>query len=166
MCQKRQIGVPFVGDATLAGRQFEDFGMIGKRIFEIGAPDYDDVIVFIYPQDRSKDFIKRVQALPCDEIELRNKVLFINGERVPDAHGQFDPIPARSARRPRDNFGPETVPDGHVFVMGDNRDHSHDSRFWGMVPVKDILGKAFLLYWSWDAGAFRPRWSRLGMRIP
>jgi signal peptidase I len=139
---------------------------VGERVFEFGAPDYDDVIVFIYPQDRSKDFIKRVQALPGDQIELRNKVLFINGERVPDVHGEFDPIPARSARRPRDNFGPETVPEGHVFVMGDNRDHSHDSRFWGMVPINDILGKAFLLYWSWDGGAFRPRWSRLGMRIP
>jgi signal peptidase I len=139
---------------------------VGERIFEIGAPDYDDVVVFIYPQDRSKDFIKRVQALPGDEVELRNKVLFINGKQVPDVHGEYDQIPARSARRPRDNFGPETVPDGHVFVMGDNRDHSHDSRFWGMVPINDILGKAFLLYWSWDANAFRPRWSRLGSRIP
>lgn len=139
---------------------------VGERIFEIGSPEHDDVIVFIYPQDRSKDFIKRVQALPGDVIELRNKVLFINGERVPDAYGTYDPIPARSARRPRDNFGPETVPEGHVFVMGDNRDFSHDSRFWGMVPIKDILGKAFLLYWSWDGDAFRPRWSRLGMRIP
>jgi signal peptidase I len=139
---------------------------VDKRLLEIGSPEYDDVIVFVFPQDRSKDFIKRVKALPGDRIELKNKVLFINGERASDEHGYFDPLPDRAARRPRDNFGPETVPDGHVFVMGDNRDHSHDSRFWGMVPIKDILGKAFLLYWSWDAGAFRPRWSRLGMRIP
>lgn len=139
---------------------------VGKRILEMGSPQYDDVVVFIYPQDPSKDFIKRVKALPGDTIELRNKVLYVNGERASDEFAHFDPIPERSARRPRDDFGPETVPEGHVFVMGDNRDHSHDSRFWGTVPVNDILGKAFLLYWSWDAGAFRPRWSRLGMRIP
>jgi signal peptidase I len=65
----------------------------------------------------------------------------------------------------RDNFGPFVVPDGEVFVMGDNRDHSHDSRFWGTVPIDDILGKAFILYWSWDSDAFRPRITRMGNLI-
>jgi len=139
---------------------------VGKRVLEMGSPQYDDVIVFIYPQDRSKDFIKRVKALPGDRVELRNKTLYINGEQASDRFADYEPVPARSARRPRDDFGPVTVPAGHVFVMGDNRDHSHDSRFWGMVPIDDILGKAFLLYWSWDSDSFRPRWSRLGMKIP
>lgn len=140
--------------------------IVGTRLLAWNLPERDDVIVFIFPQDRSKDFIKRVKGVPGDTVELRNKILYINGERVDDPHASYDATPARMARQPRDNFGPEPVPEGHVFVMGDNRDHSHDSRFWGMVPIKDILGKAFLLYWSWDGDAFRPRWSRLGMRIP
>ena len=69
-------------------------------------------------------------------------------------------------RSPRDNFGPYEVPKDEVFVMGDNRDHSHDSRFWGPVKDEEILGKAFILYWSWDSTKFRPRWTRIGMRIP
>jgi signal peptidase I len=57
------------------------------------------------------------------------------------------------------------IPEGHVFVLGDNRDHSHDSRFWGTVPIKDILGKAFILYWSWNSEDFRPRWDRIAMPV-
>jgi signal peptidase I len=140
--------------------------VIGKRVLALRKPERDDVIVFIYPQDPTKDFIKRVKGLPGDTLEVRNKKLFINGQMVEDANAYFDATPDRMARAPRDDFGPFVVPDGEVFVMGDNRDHSHDSRFWGTVPIDDILGKAFVLYWSWDAGAFRPRWGRLGMTIP
>jgi signal peptidase I len=139
--------------------------VLGKRFLAWHMPEYDDVIVFIFPQDRSKDFIKRVKGLPGDTVELRNKVLYINGERVDDPHASYEPTPPRMAREPRDNYGPQIIPEGHVFVMGDNRDHSHDSRFWGMVPIDDILGKAFVLYWSWDSRTFSPRWSRMGMRI-
>jgi signal peptidase I len=136
------------------------------RILDFYEPEHDDVIVFVYPQDRTKDFIKRVKGIAGDTIEIRNKVLYINGEKVEDAHAYYDPAPAARARAPRDNFGPFKVPEGSVFVMGDNRDHSHDSRFWGVVPLGDILGKAFVLYWSWDSENFSPRWSRIGMRIP
>ena len=139
---------------------------VGGRVADFHSPERDDVIVFVYPQDPSKDFIKRVKALPGETIEIRNKVVFIDGERIEDEHAYFDPEPSGRARSPRDNFGPFKVPEGHVFVLGDNRDHSHDSRFWGPVPVGDILGKAFVLYWSWDREDFRPRWSRIGMRIP
>ncbi len=139
---------------------------IGKRVLSFHDPERNDVIVFIYPQDRSKDFIKRVVGLPGDVIEIRNKKLYVNGEPAPDPHAHYDPVNPHTARTPRDNFGPYTVPDGHVFVMGDNRDHSHDSRFWGPVKIDDILGKAFILYWSWDSNHFSPRWSRIGMRIP
>jgi len=138
----------------------------GTRFLSIRQPAHDDVIVFIYPQDRTKDFIKRVKGIPGDRIEIKNKVVYINGAAVDDPHAFYDKTPDRMARAPRDNFGPFTVPDGQVFVMGDNRDHSHDSRFWGTVPYEDILGKAFILYWSWDSDDFRPRLGRVGMLIP
>jgi signal peptidase I len=140
--------------------------IVGKRVFVLRQPARDDVIVFIYPQDQTKDFIKRVKGLPGETIEIRNKVLYVNGQAVEDPNGYYEKIPERLARAPRDDFGPFIVPEGSVFVMGDNRDHSHDSRFWGTVPIDDILGKAFVLYWSWDAKEFRPRWDRLGMLIP
>jgi signal peptidase I len=139
---------------------------LGRRVFDVHAPQRDDVIVFIYPQDRSKDFIKRVKGLPGERVELINKQLFINGTRIEDPYAHFDPDSGPNPRTPRDNFPPFVVPEGYVFVLGDNRDHSHDSRFWGPVPVKDILGKAFILYWSWDSDRFRPRWNRFGMRVP
>ncbi len=139
---------------------------LGRRIFDLHQPQRDDVIVFIYPQDRSKDFIKRVKALPGERVELISKQIHVNGVRIEDPYAHFDPDAGQSARTPRDNFPPFVVPEGHVFVMGDNRDHSHDSRFWGPVPTNDILGKAFILYWSWDSDRFRPRWGRFGMRVP
>ena len=138
---------------------------VGKRVLQVFQPAHDDIIVFVFPEDRSKDFIKRVKAVAGETIEIRNKVVFINGQQIDDPHAYI----ARDARiqggTPRDNFGPFTVPEGRVFVMGDNRDHSHDSRFWGTVPIDDILGKAFILYWSWDSEAFRPRLSRMGTLI-
>jgi signal peptidase I len=140
--------------------------IVGKRILALREPERDDVIVFIYPQDPSKDFIKRVKGLPGETIEIRNKVLYVNGEAVEDPNAYYEKTTERLARAPRDDFGPFVVPEGTVFVMGDNRDHSHDSRFWGTVPIDDILGKAFVLYWSWDSKEFRPRWGRLGMLIP
>jgi signal peptidase I len=135
---------------------------VGKRILQVFQPAHDDIIVFVFPEDRSKDFIERVKAVAGETIEIRNKVVFVDGKQIDDPHSHI----ARDARvlpgNVRDNFGPFTVPEGQVFVMGDNRDHSHDSRFWGTVPVDDILGKAFILYWSWDSEAFRPRFSRMG----
>jgi signal peptidase I len=132
----------------------------GKRIFQVFQPAHDDVIVFVFPEDRSKDFIKRVKALAGETIEIRNKVVYINGHPIDDPHAHFKDKNLQRGT-PRDNFGPFTVPEGQVFVMGDNRDHSHDSRFWGTVPIDDILGKAFILYWSWDSDAFWPRFSRM-----
>jgi signal peptidase I len=138
---------------------------IGKRVFQVFHPEHDDVIVFVYPEDRSKDFIKRVKGIPGDTIEIKNKVVYINGQKIDDPHAWIEPNARLMPSGPRDNFGPFKVPEGQVFVMGDNRDHSHDSRFWGTVPIDDILGKAFILYWSWDSDAFRPRLSRMGTLI-
>lgn len=120
-----------------------------------------DIVVFISPQDRKTDLIKRVIAIGGDTVEIRNKRLFINGEAVPDSHATFTDSSSRSIV-PRDNFGPVTVPAGKFFAMGDNRDHSYDSRFWGFADEHDIKGQATFIYWSWDSDAFFPRLARFG----
>jgi len=134
-----------------------------KTIVPISDPEQGDIIVFIYPIDRSKDFIKRVIAVAGDTIEIKDKKIFINSSLHNDGHGVYtDNLIFPRAMQPRDNFGPVTVPKGSLFVMGDNRDQSLDSRFWGFVNLKDVLGKAFVIYWSWDGKNHGPRWSRLG----
>jgi len=110
-----------------------------------------DIVVFRFPKDRSVDYIKRVIGTPGDTVEIKNKKVFVNGQPIKDTHAHItDPtiLPAKTS--PRDNFGPIQVPESHIFVMGDNRDNSYDSRFWGFVEKKDVLGKAIILYWSWD----------------
>ncbi len=134
---------------------------------KVSKPKRGDVIVFIYPLDRKKDFIKRVIGLPGDTIEIRNKKVFVNGKLFhdPPTVQHTDPNIIPGTIQPRDNMGPVTVPKGHLFVMGDNRDQSYDSRFWGFVPIKDVKGKAFMIYWSWDSRHFRPRLGRTGQLI-
>ena len=128
-----------------------------------GKPRRGDIIVFIYPEDRTKDFIKRLIALPGDTVEIQNKKLLLNGRPVPDQHGVYvDNMVIPGAVQPRDNFGPVVVPADAFFVMGDNRDESYDSRFWGFVNQKDILGKALIIYWSWNGDDSEVRFSRIG----
>jgi len=132
-------------------------------LIPVGAPQRGDIVVFIYPEDRSKDFIKRLIGVPGDTIEIRNKKIFINGLPYSDKHGVYvDNFVIPGAVQPRDNFGPVTVPEGSLFVMGDNRDESYDSRFWGFVSKKDVLGKALIIYWSWNQEEHWIRWSRIG----
>jgi signal peptidase I len=136
---------------------------IKKTLVSINEPQRGDIIVFEFPEDPDKDFIKRVVGIPGDTIEIRNKKLFVNGKPTESTHSVFkDPkvLPARM--QPRDNFGPVNVPPGKLFVMGDNRDHSYDSRFWGYVDLVAVKGKAFIIYWSWDKEEFGVRWGRLG----
>ncbi len=128
-------------------------------------PQRGDVIVFIYPLDPSKDFIKRVVAVGGDTVQLVNKKVFLNGKEVPDPHAVYKEESFIPADQKRDNFGPVTVPAGNLFVLGDNRDRSLDSRFWGFVPVNDVRGKAFVIYWSWDSQRTTLRWMRLGHLI-
>ncbi|MFP3982246.1 MAG: signal peptidase I [Desulfurivibrionaceae bacterium] len=132
-------------------------------LIPVGEPERKDIVVFEYPPDPSKDFIKRVIGLPGDRIKIVDKKVYVNGERfkVESAvHLDSQVIPGELS--PRDNYGPATVPENSLFVMGDNRDNSHDSRFWGFVNFKALKGKAFILYWSWDREEFSPRWSRIG----
>ncbi|MBW1709260.1 MAG: signal peptidase I [Deltaproteobacteria bacterium] len=137
--------------------------IINKMLIPVTTPQRGNIIVFIFPLDPSKDYIKRVVAVAGDTVEVRKKKLYINGNPVKDEHAYYDNLSASSTMvSPRDNFGPITVPEKNVFVMGDNRDHSYDSRFWGPVDLKAIRGKAFIIYWSWDSKKWRVRWNRLG----
>lgn len=137
-----------------------------KYLVDFGAVARGDVIVFIYPEDRSKDFIKRVIGVAGDNVEVRSKKIFINGQAAEDSRAHFEGYdPQLGGTVNGDNYGPKVVPEGHVFVMGDNRDRSYDSRFWGYVPLSEVRGKAFLIYWSWDGIDRWVRWERLGSLI-
>ena len=134
-----------------------------KTIIPLKSPQRGDIIVFKYPVDPNKDFIKRVIGVGGDVIESRNKQLYVNHKRVNhDFSVHTDSRIISGANKPRDNFGPITVPENALFVMGDNRDESFDSRFWGFVDLKAVNGKAFMIYWSWDRQNFGVRWNRLG----
>lgn len=136
------------------------------RVFKVRNPRGGDVIVFEYPRDPSRDFIKRVIGVPGDIIVEKNKAIYVNGKRTADFFTEHtDPDLKPAAIDPRDNFGPVAVPPGEYFVMGDNRDESYDSRYWGFVPMKNIKGEAFVIYWSWDGDGMKPRLGRTGEAI-
>jgi signal peptidase I len=140
--------------------------LYGHYLVDFGKVQRGDVIVFIFPEDRSKDFIKRVVAVAGDTVEIRGKKISINGKPVEDPHAHFEgDDPQNVLPASRDDFGPTRVPENQLFVMGDNRDRSYDSRFWGFVNLSDVRGKAFLIYWSWDGGDRWVRWERLGSVI-
>lgn len=123
-----------------------------------------DIVVFKFPEDESKDFIKRIIGLPGETIQIRNKTVYINNQPLDDtAYTQrIDPGIIDGAINPRDNFGPVTIPEEAYFVMGDNRDQSLDSRFWGCVQRSKIMGKLRGVYWSWDTENSNIRWDRVG----
>ncbi len=131
-------------------------------VIEFGKPQRGDVIVFRFPEDEEKDFIKRIVGTPGDTVQLRNKVVFVNGQPLDDKAftRRIDPGIIESTINSRDNFGPVTVPEGSYFVMGDNRDQSLDSRFWGYVREEKIRGKAFRIYWSWSGQGNWMEWVR------
>ncbi len=132
----------------------------------MGSPEQFDIVVFKYPENPSQDFIKRVIAIGGDRVEIKNKKVFVNGKLVTVKNAEHkDPKIFPGPNPPRDNYGPITVPQGSLFVMGDNRDNSHDSRFWGFVDLKAVKGKAFMLYWSWNKEDFSVRWRRIGDMI-
>lgn len=141
-----------------------------ETVVTFGKPQRNDIIVFRFPEDEEKDFIKRIVGLPGDTVQLRNKVVLVNGQPLDDKAftQRIDPGVIDGTINPRDNFGPVTVPEGSYFVMGDNRDQSLDSRFWGYVREEKIRGKAFRIYWSWNGqGNWMEwvRWERFGKGI-
>jgi len=137
-----------------------------KKILVFREPRRNDVIVFKYPKDPDRDFIKRVIGVEGDVVEERNKVVYVNGKPLNEPYIQHTDNDIRSIGMDvRDNFGPIYVPKGKLFVMGDNRDQSFDSRYWGFVDVSAVKGKAFIIYWSWDSNRHLPRLNRIGRLV-
>ena len=145
---------------------------IDKYIVQFKKPERGDVVVFKWPEDESKDFIKRVIGISGDTIEIKNDALYVNGDRVKTSYtGEYSDEEISKADvyeeiigskkhkildqfAKHENFGPVKVPDNSIFVMGDNRDNSQDSRYWGYVKLEKIKGEALIIYWSW------PHWKR------
>jgi len=137
-----------------------------KRVLMFKKPERGDIIVFQYPENPDKDFIKRVVAIEGDVIESKNKMVHVNGNKVTEPYAQHTDSSMRPMGiEPRDNFGPVIVPKNKYFVMGDNRDQSYDSRYWGYVDIKDVKGKALILYWSWDSEKSWARFGRIGSLV-
>ncbi len=136
-----------------------------KKLFQFMNPKRGDIIVFIYPKDRSKDFIKRVIGTEGEKVQIIEKKIYINDQQIPDPWGHFKKRVPSWFLQTVENYGPVVVPKDSLFVMGDNRDNSEDSRFWGFLPLNNVLGKAFIIYFSWDhqAGKLwdKVRWSRV-----
>ena len=155
------LQVPKPGMIHIWGVRVPFFTTTLKPIW--GKPAFGDIIVFRYPRDRAKDYIKRVIGVAGDVVEIKNKVVYVNGKGVEDASftQHVDKRILPRGMDLRDNFGPFTVPEDTVFVMGDNRDRSYDSRYWGTVPLKEIKGRAKIIYWSWNGDSHRPRLDRV-----
>ena len=132
-----------------------------------------DIIVFKFPEEPERDFIKRVIGLPGETVELKNQTILIDGQPLTEgyAHYLFPPAVDGQSGDIRRRYGPVTVPESHFFMMGDYRDDSQDSRFWGFLPHSYVKGRALFIYWSFDvpddgsAGGFAPRWGRLFHQI-
>ncbi len=170
------IGIPF----TKIGFSLPARRIPGPRKVESG-----DIIVFKYPLDPSLNYIKRCVAIPGQTVEVRQRELYVDGVRFPDPpRSKFTatkPLPADArergifapagARWNHDNYGPATVPEGQYFVMGDNRDNSADSRYWGFLSESDIVGQALVIYFSWNKNVpihkfyEKIRWERIGRMI-
>lgn len=171
-----------IGDFILVNKY--DYGVrlpvLHTKIIKVGEPKRGDVAVFRYPNDPSVDYIKRIVGLPGDHIVYRNKTLYINGVVMQhEALGPYTGLDADGAMLAREHLGSEThevltvpsqysnegewtVPEGEYFAMGDNRDNSSDSRYWGFVPEQNLVGRAFFIWMNWDAFHDSSLWHRVG----
>ncbi|MBT3515378.1 MAG: signal peptidase I [Nitrospina sp.] len=125
-------------------------------------PKREDIIVFKYPKNENRDFIKRVIGIPGDLLEVRQQKVYINEKLIKENHAWHTDLPQQSRIVPSDDFGPIMVPSGHLFTMGDNRENSQDSRFWGFLQTNKVKGKALVIYWSWNAEDNWVRFDRFG----
>ncbi|MDY6822393.1 MAG: signal peptidase I [Thermodesulfobacteriota bacterium] len=152
-----------VGDHILVNKFVYglDIPFLNIPVYPGDTPQRGDIIVFKYPEDPDKDFIKRVIGVGGDIVAMKGRDVYVNGHRMTEDYAIY-----QETRGRRGGMAPVKVPPGKLFVMGDNRDNSHDSRFWGFVDLQAVRGKAFIIYWSWNSGAASPldyvRWGRLG----
>ncbi|MGD2073581.1 MAG: signal peptidase I [Gammaproteobacteria bacterium] len=178
-----------VGDFILVNK-FE-YGIrlpvLNTKVVDLGDPERGDVVVFRFPENPSIDYIKRVVGVPGDHIQYSNKTLIVNGEKVPQVPagsyiGSGSGLSMSGAEVRREVLGDvehdilvmpnmrgvstdAVVPEGHYFVMGDNRDNSNDSRYWGFVPDENLVGQAFMIWMNWDSAAGGIAWNRIGDTI-
>jgi len=141
--------------------------LVDKLVYKFRKPERGDIIVFKFPKDETRDFIKRLIGLPGDKLEVRNRIVYINDKTLDETAYAY-----HESSRPgtfhsdlRDNFGPVLIPEKKYFMMGDNRENSQDSRFWGFLDEDKIVGRAFIIYWSRDISRTFPlalRWDRFG----
>ncbi len=158
------LQIPRPGMVSVFGARVPFFTTRLKPIW--GKPERGDIIVFRFPGDKTKDYIKRVIGVEGDVVEIRNKRVYVNGELIPDTMAiHVDPLVYPRHMEKRDNFGPFKVPKGRVFVMGDNRDRSFDSRYWGTVQLEEIKGRALIIYWSWNSENHWPRFGRIAKPV-
>jgi signal peptidase I len=144
-----------------------------RAVLPIGTIRRGEILVFKYPEDPERDFIKRVIALPGETIELKKKRVYINGMRLDEPYVRYLSPPDEEDGDQFDvrvQYGPVTVPPGHLFMMGDNRDNSQDSRYWGFLPQEYVKGKALFIYFSFGEGGLTDmvsgvRWSRIFHQI-
>lgn len=166
-----------VGDFLLANKFVygAQLPFLGLRLPGLREPAPGDILIFRCPDDLKKDYIKRCIAVGGQTVEIRDKQVYVDGRLQPlpprGKHLDGRSLPAEAA--PRDNFGPVVVPVNHYFCLGDNRDNSRDSRWWGFLPKKLLRGQALILYFSWDPNleipfwnlACKIRWHRIGKVI-
>lgn len=178
-----------VGDFILVNKYAYGIRLpvLNRKVVELGKPQRGDVVVFRFPKDPRVDYIKRVVGVPGDHVVYRNKTLLINGEQVAQIPqgtyiGIGSGLSMSGAELRREALGDvkhdilvvpriggvetdKVVPEGHYFVMGDNRDNSNDSRYWGFVPDENLVGRAFMIWMNWDSAASGIGWERIGDTI-
>lgn len=164
-----------VGDHLFVNRFIfgPTMGKLEQAVLPLREPRRGDIVIFRSPERPNIDLVKRLIGLPGDTIQVVNKQLFVNGKKVEDAAYVVHKDPHVFLNRPymseqqrlRDNFGPVTVPAASYFCMGDNRDMSYDSRFWGTVPAHYLKGRAFLIYWSFGGGTSDGTWRGAGAKL-
>ena len=141
---------------------FLDIKLFDDIILSQEVPKRGEIIVFKYPKNESRDFIKRVIGVPGDILEVRRQKVYINNQLYEEEHVWHTEMPQNDRFVPRDDFGPVIVPPKHLFMMGDNRENSQDSRFWGFLNIDKVKGKALVIYWSWNTIDNWVRFDRFG----
>lgn len=149
-----------IGDFLLANKFIygAKVPLLPLRLPALREPRPGDIVIFKYPRNPKVNYIKRCVAVEGQTIEIKDKVLYVDGKRIqdPPLGKHTNPHIRPKGRDPRDNFGPYKVPKGHLFMMGDNRDNSADSRYWGALPRELVLGKAMIIHWSWAPDSNAP----------